>query len=149
MTQNQTYFRPTTVQQRRLLFEAWKQTGSVKQACLKAHVSKRVFYRWEPRFQAGGYPALEKGHSHAPKNPHRIPEMVAQKVVNLKTQHPQWGKRTIASELAKKNSWVPLVSPNTVRRILQDAGLFLPQKPAAKKGGQSPSVEPPPSRGRR
>lgn len=149
MTQNQTYFRPTTSQQRWLLFETWEQTGSVKQACEKAHVSKRVFYRWKPRFQTGGYPALEKGHSHAPKNPHRIAQTIAQKVVNLKTEHPRWGKRTIASELAKKNSWVPLVSPNTVGRILFDAGLWIPPTPATKKGGQSPLVEPPPSRGRR
>ena len=51
----------------------------------------------------------------------------------LRRQNPDWGKARIAQELAKANNWVPLVSPNTVKRILKDAGLW-PDSAAEKKG---------------
>jgi hypothetical protein len=47
-----------------------------------------------------------------------------------------WSKRRISDELAKDNNWVPLVSPNTVKRIVQDAGLWPEAESGAKKGGQ-------------
>ena len=34
------------------------------------------------------------------------------------------GEKRIAQELAKKNSWVPVISPNTVKRVLEEAGLW-------------------------
>ena len=45
-------------------------------------------------------------------------------MTELRQQNPSWGKRRIADEMTKANQWVPLVTPNTVRRILQDAGLW-------------------------
>jgi hypothetical protein len=45
-------------------------------------------------------------------------------VSGLRREHANWGKKRIADELAKGNNWVPLVSPNTVKRILKDAGLW-------------------------
>ena len=57
----------------------------------------------------------------------------------MRREHPDWGKRRIADELAKGNNWVPLVSPNTVKRILQDAGLWPQAESGAKKGGPKPA----------
>ena len=135
MSQKRVHFGFTTPQQRRLLFEVWEETGSVKTACEKAHVSKQTFYYWLPRFEAEGYAGLEN-RSSAPREPHRTPEEIAKRVVEMKDAHPDWGKRRIADELAKANSWVPLVSPNTVRRILRDAGLWEEQEEPAQKGAK-------------
>ena len=48
MNKQRTYFRPTTAQQRRLLFETWEATGNVAEASRKAlswlQFSSRVFY---------------------------------------------------------------------------------------------------------
>jgi transposase len=87
---------------------------------------------------SGGYQALEQFADHSPKNPTRTSAEVEQQVVEMKQAEPSWGKRRIAEELAKKNSWVPLVSPNTVRRILQEAGLWPEAQATAKKGGLKP-----------
>jgi transposase len=114
----------TTASQRRKLFEVWEATQDVKQACQAAHVSERTFYYWKPRFKAGGYPALEQFAKHGPKRACRTSIDIEQKVINHRKAQPTWGKRRIADELAKENNWRPLVSPNTVRRILQDAGLW-------------------------
>ena len=59
-------------------------------------------------------------------------------MIALRRQSPAWGKRRIADELAKGNNWVPLVSPNTVKRILQDAGLWPEAETTVKKGGPKP-----------
>ena len=124
MTTKRTYFRRTTSAQRRLLFESWQASGNISQACKVAHVCRQTFYDWLPRYIAEGYAGLLAFTSTAPKVPHRIAAAIEQDVTALRQAHPAWGKRRIADELSKSNQWVPLVTPNTVRRILQDAGLW-------------------------
>lgn len=135
MTKKRTYFPSTTVQQRRLLFEIWEETGDRAEACRRAHVCQSTFYRWKPRFEAGGYAALDEPLSHAPQRPKLASAEIERQVIEKRRENPDWGKRRIADELAKGNNWVPLVSPNTVKRILQDAGLWPEAQSAAKKGG--------------
>ena len=126
------HFPLTTAQQRRLLFEPWQASGDVALACRTAHVGRRTFYPWKPRFLNGGYAALSQFASRAPKRTRRTPDPIAQQVIDLRQQHPAWGKQRLADELAKANGWVPIVSPNTVKRILRDAGLW--DTPPPKKG---------------
>lgn len=128
------HFPLTTGQQRRLLFETWEATGDVDLACRTAHVGRRTFYTWKPRFLTGGYAALAQFASRAPKRTRRTPDPIAQQVIDLRQQHPAWGKQRLADELAKANDWTPLVSPNTVKRILRDAGLWDTPQATAKKG---------------
>lgn len=118
------HFRPTTPQQRRLMFETWQETGSVQQACKRAHVSLRTFYYWRPRFEEGGYAALEVVRSHAPKNPRAIPAEVADMIIDLKQSRPDWGKQRIAKEVVKASDAISSISPNTVKRVLENAGLW-------------------------
>jgi hypothetical protein len=81
---------------------------------------------------------LEAFESRAPKNPNRTPVEIEQKVVAMRRKHPDWGKQRIADELAKANNWVPLVTPQTVRRILKDAGLWKTvEAELKKKAGQN------------
>lgn len=117
-----TYFRPTSIQQRRLLFEVWEQTGSIDDACQQARVSRATFYVWKKRFDVGGYEALEASPVYGPKNPHRTPDEIADLVILLKKAHPAWGKRQIANEIKSQSG--KTISPNTVRRILNTAGMW-------------------------
>ena len=122
----------TTASQRKKLFEVWEETQDVGTACREARVSERTFYNWKPRFEAGGYEALEEFEPAGPTAGLRIPKEVQEKVIELKKAHSKWGRRRIADEIAKENNWVPLVSPSSVRRILEQAGL-LPEPEKAKK----------------
>jgi len=131
------HFRQTTAPQRELLFETWEATGDVTAACHKAHVGRGTFYYWKPRFDEYGYAGLEEFASRAPKEPRRTLVEVEQKVIALRREHPDWGKKRLADECAKANNWVPLVSANTVKRILKDAGLWeAVEAGAGKKAGQ-------------
>ena len=60
-------------------------------------------------------------------------------MLTLRQAHPDWGKHRIADELTKANNWVPVVSPNTVKRILKAAG-FWPENGAGKKGAPNTAV---------
>jgi transposase len=124
MKAKNTYFRLTTSQQRKLLFETWLATGSVGLACERARVSRGLFYYWKPRFEADGYLGLEKVGSHTRKNLLRKEDSIVEQVIALHEAHPDWGKKRIEQELTKANNWVPVVSHNTVKRILHDAGLW-------------------------
>jgi putative transposase len=124
MNTKRTYFGMTRSSQRKLLFETWQATGHVAEACRRARVSRGLFYYWKPRFDERGLAGLEEFASRAAHNRHVTPEPIAQQVIALRRQHPDWGKVRISQELAKAKSWVPVVSPNTVKRILRDAGLW-------------------------
>jgi hypothetical protein len=54
--------------------------------------------------------------------------------------HPDWGKKRIEQELAKENNWVPVVSLNTVRRILEDANLWTSSRKDKKSRGPKKSA---------
>ena len=138
-----TYFPLTTPSQRRLLFETWQATGDVDHACRVAHVGRRTFYYWKPRFLAESYAGLEQFAGHAPRHPHRTAPAVEERVIALRQQEPRWGKQRLADELAKANGWVPLVSPATVRRILRTAGLWPESAAPEKRGDQAARTVPP------
>ena len=133
MSSKRIHFRQTTAEQRKLLFETWEATGNVTRACGKAHVGRGTFYYWKPRFDEQGYAGLEEYASRAPQEPYRTASEIEQEVITLRREQPDWGKKRIANELAKANNWVPLVSPNTVRRILKDAGLWESEEADAEK----------------
>ena len=122
--EKQPYFRTSTESQRRLLFEEWKRTGKISEACREAKLSRTAFYRWQPRFEEKGYAGFEKPLSHAPHNPVRTEEEIAEQIVRFKQENPDWGRERIADELMKSNNWIPLVSASTVRRILVNKGLM-------------------------
>jgi transposase InsO family protein/transposase len=124
MDNQRVHYPRTTPSQRKKVFEVWKETGEIATACQKAGVSEGTFYYWRPRFETGGYEAVAQFASHAPKEPKRTSVQIEQEVIALRQQNENWGKRRIADELAKKNNWVAVISPNTVKRILQEAGLW-------------------------
>ena len=136
MTSTHIHFPLTTAQQRKLLFETWQATGHVTAACRTAHVGRGTFYYWKPRFAAQGFPGLAEFPSRATKERHRTPAAVAQQVLALRHEHADWGKKRLADELAQANNWVPLVGPNTVKRILQDAGLWATTETGEGKKGR-------------
>jgi transposase len=124
MSPKHTYFGFTTPQQRQLLFETWEGTGSVKEACQSARVSRRLFYYWKPRFDQYGYTGLEAFESRVAHKLNYKSAAIEQKVIEMRKTNPGWGKARISQEMAKANNWVPVVSPNTVKRILQEANLW-------------------------
>jgi len=124
MRAKRTYYGFSTSQQRKLLFETWEASGSITQACQKARLSRRTFYYWKPRFDEFGYAGLEEFASRAAHKLNSKSTEVEQGVREMRRENPDWGKARIAQEMAKANHWEPLVSPNTVKRILCKADMW-------------------------
>ena len=124
MSPKRTYYGFSTSQQRKLLFETWEATGSITQACQKARLSRRTFYYWKSRFDELGYAGLEEFASRVAHKLNYKSAEIAQRVTDMRREHPDWGKARIAQEMSKANNWDPLVSPNTVKRILRAAELW-------------------------
>ena len=133
MSQKRTYFGFTTPQQRKLLFEVWEATGSIPEAIRQARVSQRTFYYWKARFEQGGYAGLETFESRVAHKLNYKDEVIEKQVIELRRVNPDWGKARISHELAKGNNWVAVVSPNTVRRMLESAGMWPESAPKGKK----------------
>ena len=127
------YFRPTTVQQRRLLFETYEATHDVREACGKAHVGRGTFYYWWPRYQAGGYEALEQELSRAPHRTRIRPmaEAIIEEVIAYKQAQPEAGYRSVANAIRQAHQYQPVIGPTKVRQILMAAGLVKPKPVAA------------------
>jgi transposase len=84
-----------------------------------------TFYHWKERFEQQGYAGLEQPHSHRPKKfARQKPQAIVDEVIAMRKDHPDWGKQRIAHEIAKAHNWVPVVSHNTVKRILSAAELW-------------------------
>jgi transposase len=132
MSPKRTYFGFSTAQQRKLLFEVWEATQNIEEACQQARVSQRFFYYWKPRFEQNGYAGLETFGSRVAHKLNKKDAVIEKRVLDLRRENPDWGKTRISQEMAKANQWVPVVSPNTVRRMLQDAGLWPERKPGEK-----------------
>ena len=98
-----------------MLFETWEETSDVAKACSTARVSERTFYNWKPRFETGGYKALEEFASHAPKEPNRTSDKIEQEVIEMRRQNESWGRQRIADELAK----LPAVSGSSGRLVVE------------------------------
>ena len=98
-----------------------------------------TFYYWKPRFTQEGYPGLEKNRSHRRKNLPKKPKEIEEQVIAMYQAHPDWGKKRIEQEMAKANNWVPVVSLNTVRRILQEAKLWTSSREGKKSRGRKES----------
>lgn len=124
MDKQRVHYPRTTPSQRKELFQIWEDSRDIAKACRKAHVSEGTFYYWRPRFEADGYEGVAEFASHAPKEPLRTSDKIEQEVIVLRRQNNSWGKQRIAAELAKKNNWIAVISPNTVKRILQEAQLW-------------------------
>jgi transposase len=99
-----------------------------------------VFYNWKARFEKEGYPGIEHSKSRARKHPPRKEKEIEEQVIGMYQAHTDWGKLRIAQELAKANSWVPVVSANTVKRILEDAKLWTSSREGKKGRGRKEGV---------
>jgi transposase len=140
------YFRQTTYQQRKLMIDTYLRTGSIKKAVEAAKVSRKTFYNWYKRYKEEGEEGIKEPRSKRPKKLRTVPEEVANKVIEKKKEHSDWGKVRIANELMKENNWQPLISPTGVRNVLIRAGLWnrmVEEEKKEKKGEKGVVAEKP------
>ena len=113
------YYPQTTFQQRIYLFELVERLGNVSEACRRARVSRSTYYRWKPRYEKEGVDGLREPMSHAVHNPHTIDHDIERRIIELRREHPDWGKKRIAQWIWKEHGWERVVAIETVRNVLK------------------------------
>lgn len=124
MSIKKVYFRETTFQQRKCLFELIEETGNVSKACKRMKISRGTYYYWKERYEKDGIEGIREPKSHSPHNHYTIDPLIEKRIVNLKRQHPNWGKKRIAQWIWKENNWEKIVAVNTVKNVLDRHGMW-------------------------
>ena len=126
------HFRPTTADQRRLLFQTAEETHNISAAARRAHLGRGTYYRWRDRYHAAGEAGLAAPRSRAPHRTRIPPVSVALRaeVLAYHQAHPADKPRTVASRIGQAHGWAKVISHTTVWEILRAATPATPVAPA-------------------
>lgn len=112
------YYPQTTEEERMQLFNLWETTGSVTAACEKMKLSRATFYYWKDAFVTGGYRALAQDPAALDAQRTAIPQPLADEIIALRKQHPQWGKWQILRALRSTHPFDQHATIDTVSLVL-------------------------------
>jgi len=138
-----TYFRRTTVSQRRLLFETAEKSGSVSEAARRARVNRGTYYFWHDRYESAGCAGLSEERSRAPRRTRipRVSEELRDAVIQYHREHPEAGCRTAADRMRQQYG-KPVIGRTKVREIILEYKASQPA-PEVKKAEKSRAFVPP------
>ena len=95
-------------------------------------VSRQSVYTWKARYGSGGVDALREVSRRPRTSPRRLAAETEALVCELRREHPRWGARRIAWELAQRGT--PLApSRATVHRVLVRNSMVTPQEQRHKR----------------
>ncbi len=105
-----------------------KESGNIAKACRTAKVSRGTYYNWKERYEKDGIEGLREPKSCTPYNPHKVNPLIEKRIVELKREHSNWGKKRIAQLIWKEHNWEKVVAIETVKNVLERHGLWNPEK---------------------
>jgi transposase InsO family protein len=123
-------WKETRVQDERARFvlEADAEEVALAELCREYGISRKTGYKWIARFQSEGVAGLAD-RSRAPHTqPQAVSEQIEQQIVELRTQHPRWGERTLKSWLEQHRDDESWPAAATIGAILKRRGLTVPRK---------------------
>lgn len=96
---------------------------SISELCERYGVSRKTAYKWLGRFEEEGRVGLQD-KSRAPKTcPHRIDEVVARTICDVRRAHPTWGPCKILQYLEPRYPRLILLAVSTAGDLLKRRGL--------------------------
>jgi transposase InsO family protein len=96
---------------------------TMTELCERYEISRKTGYKWLERYRLAGAAGLME-RSHAPRVHGRAtPAPVADAIIGLRQERPNWGPRKIVAKLAARQPEVAWPSASTAGAILQRAGL--------------------------
>jgi transposase InsO family protein len=96
----------------------------MSELCGKHGISRKTGYKWKERFTQEGAEGL-KDRSRAPKHsPRQTSSEIAERLLELRRQHPSWGPRKLLAWLEKHEPGPDWPQASTVGGLLKRAGLI-------------------------
>lgn len=105
-----------------------KESGNIAKSCRIAKVSRGTYYNWKERYEKDGIEGLREPKSCAPHDPHKVNPQIEKRIVELKREHSNRGKKRIAQLIWKEHNWEKVVAIETVKNVLERHGLWNPEK---------------------
>jgi putative transposase len=107
----------------RFVSDLLKDERSMTELCRIYGISRTSGYKWRDRFDGGGVAALAD-RSHAPLHQaHAVEEVVMQRLLQVRRQHPTWGPRKLLAWLQAHDQPTAWPAASTVGEILRRHGL--------------------------
>jgi len=100
--------------------------GTVTEVAERYGVTRQSLHNWIRRYRERGMAGLVDRSKRPRSCPHRTPARAELKVTELRREHPRWGPRRLAYELARKGA-DPVPSRSSIYRILVRSGLVEPR----------------------
>lgn len=125
----------TTPMRERMLFVGAVQEGvfSVSELCESYGISRKTGYKWIDRFELEGLEGLKDRPRIAREIPHRTAPAVAERIVEFRREHPQWGPKKLLARLEQLDPETVWPAPSTAGQLLKRAGLVDRQRHARRK----------------
>lgn len=100
--------------------------GTVTEVAERYGVTRQSLHNWLRRYRERGMAGLVDRSKRPRSCPHRTPARAELRVIELRRDHPRWGPRRLAYELARKGT-DPVPSRSSIYRILVRSGLVQPR----------------------
>ena len=100
--------------------------GTVTEVARRYGVTRQSLHNWLRRYRERGMAGLVDRSKRPRSCPHRTPARSEIRVIELRREHPRWGPRRLAYELARKGA-DPVPSRSSIYRILVRSGLVEPR----------------------
>ena len=124
----------------KFVVEASLRSGlGMAELCRLFGVSRKTGYKWLARYQREGAVGLRERTSAPGSSPQRIEPPIAERIVQLRRQHPTWGPRKLLEVLSKREPRDDWPAASTAGDLLRRRGLVNPRK---RKRRASPSSQP-------
>ena len=104
----------------------------VTEVALRYGVTRQTVHRWLRWYASGGIGALADSSSRPASCPHQMAPETEARIVQMRSEHPAWGPRTLRHYLAQEGV-EPLPSRSSVYRCLLRHRLIEPQKRRRKR----------------
>jgi transposase InsO family protein len=101
--------------------------GTVTEVAERYGVTRQSLHNWIRRYQERGMAGLVDRSKRPRSCPHRTPARSEIRVIELRREHPRWGPRRLAYELARTGAADPVPSRSSIYRILVRSGLVEPR----------------------
>jgi putative transposase len=106
--------------------------------CREHGISRKTGYKWCARYEAKGPRGLEDGNPGEHTCPNATPEVLRDRICEVRKEHPSWGPEKLRAWLLDHGeSRMPVAS--TIGDLLKDRGFIVPRR---RRVRTPPSVDP-------
>jgi transposase InsO family protein len=100
--------------QRLAWMDAYRESGNAAKVCRHYGIPQRTFWRWKNRYDPWDLSSLEDRSRKPKSSPNKTPRAVEDRVLDLRREHPRWGREKLALLMAREGA---VVSGRTCGRV--------------------------------